>query len=58
MKKVEVTKEVFSKVSKYVEANYNNFVGKVLMVKESDSAILIYKHEHGGPLVLSKEILA
>jgi len=54
----EVSKEVHAKVQAYVYENYKSFEGKKLVIVEGSSAFLIYKHKHGGPLVLGKGIIS
>jgi len=53
-----VSEDVQSKVEKYVFANYKSYVGKTLIVRETSNSFLVYKHEHGGPMILGKGILA
>ena len=50
-------KDRYNAVVSYVEANYKNYKGKSLIVKEFDSHFRVNLHENGSPLVLSKSIL-
>lgn len=54
----EVSDEIREKVTAYVHKNYKSLDGKQLIIKEGDSCFYVYKHQHGGPMVLGKGIVA
>lgn len=53
----EVSEEIKAKVTAYVHTNYKSLAGKDLIIKEGDSCFYVYKHQHGGPMILGKGIV-
>jgi hypothetical protein len=52
-----MVEKTIEKVEEYVYKNYKSYVGKGLIIRESEKCFFVLKHKDGSPLILGKEIL-
>jgi|AntRauTorcE11897_2_1112592.scaffolds.fasta_scaffold48522_1 hypothetical protein len=57
IKKEKVSNEVAKSITDYVYNKYESLKGKDLDITENDSCYMVKKHEHGGPLILGKDVI-
>lgn len=57
IKTTEVSDEIKAKVTAYVYENYKSLKDKDLIITQGEKCFYVYKHKHGGPMILGKGIV-